>query len=202
MAASMQSTGACTTASGSRSRSGVPSSKHSTTSSPRAFSRRAFPGELPGGSLSPSSAMGWTPRQRCFALSTNSASTLSTGVICTTPGGSSLERRPTVGTLKPLLSGLRSGKRFGAGSPNTAPKRRLESGGTLWRTAKGQGDDRLSLDLVRRPSVSSSLRFEKLAAPSAGSGSAPPVSSLAFQHFHGRTPLPEPNVFGASGRKM
>src|SRR5213593_942158 len=53
--------------------------------------------------------------------------------IWTTPGGSSPERRPTVRILKPLLSSVRSPKLFGAGSPNTAPKKRLVSGGILQR---------------------------------------------------------------------
>src|SRR6266545_2292074 len=71
------------------------------------------------------------PRQRCFALSTISDSTPLTVVIWTTPGGSSPERRLTVGILKPLLSDARSPKLIGAGSPNTAPKRRLVSGGMV-----------------------------------------------------------------------
>jgi len=41
--------------------------------------------------------------------------------------------RPTVGILKPLLSGVRSPKLFGAGSPNTAPKKRRVSGGIFQR---------------------------------------------------------------------
>ena len=64
-------------------------------------------------------------RRQCFALSTILASSLSTRVIWTTPGGSSPERRPTARILKPLLSGARSPKLTGAGSPNTAPTRRL-----------------------------------------------------------------------------
>ena len=44
-------------------------------------------------------------KARCFALLTILASTLSTVVIWTTPGGSSPERRLTVGILTPLLSG-------------------------------------------------------------------------------------------------
>jgi predicted dinucleotide-binding enzyme len=53
------------------------------------------------------------------------ALTLSTVVIWTTPGGSSLEHRLIAGILKPLLSGALSPKLIGAGSPNTAPNRRL-----------------------------------------------------------------------------
>src|SRR2546422_1491859 len=71
--------------------------------------------------------------------------------IWTTPGGSSPERRPTVGILKPLLSGVRSPKLFGAGSPNTAPKRRLVSGGILQR--RQQKDERVNEDLTQEPRV-------------------------------------------------
>jgi hypothetical protein len=54
-------------------------------------------------------------------------------VIWTTPGGNSPERRLTARILKPLLSGARSPKLTGAGSPNTVPNRRLVSGGISWR---------------------------------------------------------------------
>jgi hypothetical protein len=58
-------------------------------------------------------------------LSTILASTLSTVVNWTHPGGSSPERRRTAGILNPRLSGARSPKLTGAGSPNTVPNRRL-----------------------------------------------------------------------------
>jgi hypothetical protein len=82
-----------------------------------------------GGSLSRSSAIRWTPRQQCFASRTILASTLWTVVIWTTPGASNPERRLTAGILKPLPSVGRSQKLIEAGSWNTAPNRRLVSGG-------------------------------------------------------------------------
>ena len=101
-----------------------------------------------GGSLSRSPAIRRTPRQQCFASSTISASTLSTVVIWTTPGGSSPERRLTAGILKPLLSGARSPKPTGAGSQNTAPNRRLVSGGTSQR--RKQAAQRVNEVLITR----------------------------------------------------
>ena len=59
------------------------------------------------------------------------ASTPWTVVIWTTPGGSSPERRLTAWILKPALSGARSPRLIGAGSPNTAPNGRLISEGIL-----------------------------------------------------------------------
>ena len=61
-----------------------------------------------------------TPRQRCFASSTSWASTPWTVVIWTTRGGNSPERRLTAGILKPTLSGARSPRLIGVGSPNSA----------------------------------------------------------------------------------
>jgi predicted dinucleotide-binding enzyme len=89
---------------------------------------RGVRGERRGGSLSRSPAIPWTPRPQCFVLSMILASTRSTVVIWTTPGGSSPERRLTARILKPLLSGARSPKLTGAGSPNTGPNRRPVSG--------------------------------------------------------------------------
>ena len=74
-----------------------------------------------------------TPRQQCFVSLMISVSTLSTVVIWTNPGGSSPERRLTARILKPLLSGERSPKLIEAGSRNTAPNRRLVSGGISQR---------------------------------------------------------------------
>src|SRR5947208_1503674 len=74
-----------------------------------------------------------TPKQQCFASSTISASTPSMVVSWTTPGGSSPERRPTVGILTLLLSGGRSPKLTGAASPRTAPNERLRSAGRSQR---------------------------------------------------------------------
>ncbi|HJS59407.1 MAG TPA: hypothetical protein VKA01_14990, partial [Vicinamibacteria bacterium] len=90
-------------------------------------------GEQRGGSPSRSPAIRWTPRPQCFDSSTILASTLSTVVIWTRPGGSSPERRLTAAISKPLLSGARSPKLIEAGSPNTVPKRRLASGGQSQR---------------------------------------------------------------------
>ena len=64
-------------------------------------------------------------------------------MIWTTPGGSSPERRLTAGILKPALSGARSPRLIGAGSPNTAPNGRLVSEG-IWpaprRDSKSERD--------------------------------------------------------------
>ncbi len=49
------------------------------------------------------------------------------------PGGNSPKRRRTATILKLLLSGARSPKPTGAGSPNTAPNRKLVSGGLSQR---------------------------------------------------------------------
>lgn len=65
-----------------------------------------------------------------------------------TPGGSSPERRLTARTLTPLLSGARSTKLIEAGLRNTAPNRRLVSGGLLQR--RQQKDERLILDSTYR----------------------------------------------------
>jgi hypothetical protein len=91
--------------------------------SPRGRSATAFGRRRFGGSQ----------KQQCFALSTISASTPSMVVSWTTPGGSSPERRRTVGILTPLLSGGRSPKLTGAGSPSTAPNGRLRSAGRSQR---------------------------------------------------------------------
>src|SRR4051794_6434013 len=69
------------------------------------------------------------PRPPCFGWSTSLASTPSTGVIWTTPGGSSPERRRTARISTPPLCGARWPTPTGAVSPNTAPNRRLVSGG-------------------------------------------------------------------------
>ena len=113
MAASKQSTEACSTASGLQ-QIGRPVIKAFSNSMPRAFSRRAFRGERRGGSLSRSPVIRWTPRPKCFASSTILASTLSTVVNWTHPGGSSPEPRRTAGIWKPRLSGARSPKLTGA----------------------------------------------------------------------------------------
>jgi hypothetical protein len=78
------------------------------------------------------------------------------GEIWTIPGASSPERRLTAGILKPLLSGARSPKLIGAGSPNTAPNKRLESGGISQR--RHQEAQRVNEVLIRGWSTSSVAR--------------------------------------------
>ena len=116
-----------------------------------------------GGSPSRSPAIRWTPRQQCFASSTILASTLSTVVIWTTPGGSSPERRLTARILKPLLSGARSPKPTGAGSQNTALNRRLVSGGTSPR--KQEADQRVNEEWLPGPDKAQSTMLKRLPTP-------------------------------------
>src|SRR5437763_5653407 len=75
-------------------------------------------------------------------------------VSWTTPGGSSPERRLTVGISAPLRSSARSPKLTGAGSPRTAPTGRLRSAGRWQRRQQA----------AQRISEALSL-FNELAAP-------------------------------------
>src|SRR5262245_2402804 len=104
-----------------------------------------------GGSRYRSPATCWTPRQQCFASSTILVSTLSTGVIWTTPGGNSPERRLTAGISNLLLFGGRSPKPTGAGSQNTVLNGRLNSGDSSQRNQK-----------VNQPDLRSGLRCRLL----------------------------------------
>src|SRR5207245_1091976 len=133
----MRSSEASSTVNGSRSSSGDLSSRHSTTSTPEAFAKRAFRRKRRAASHSRLPAIEQRRKPQCFAWPTNSASTLSTVVTWTTPGDSSPERRPTAGILKSLLSGARSPKLIEAGSPNIAPNRKLAPGGISQRKHQG-----------------------------------------------------------------